>query len=61
MLSTKKVLILPNKGNIYTLKELEKMYYNNEKKSTSFLFQNYQKKDNSIMKIPEIMTKYINF
>lgn len=61
MLSSKKVLILPNKGNIYTLKELEKMYYNNEKKSTSFLFQNYQKKDNSIMKIPEIMTKYINF
>ena len=61
MLSTKKVLILPNKGNVYTLKELEKMYYNNEKKSTSFLFQNYQKKDNSIMKIPEIMTKYINF
>ena len=61
MLKNNKTLILPNKGNIYTLKELEKIYYNNEKKSTSFLFQNYQKKDDSIMKIPEIRTMYITF
>ena len=29
-----KILILPNKGNIYTLREIEEIYYYNEIKST---------------------------
>ena len=61
MLGIKKTLILPNKGNIYTLRELEKIYYTNEKKSTSFLFKKHEKKNNLVMKIPEIKTIYITF
>ena len=58
-----KTLILPNKGNIYTLNEIEKIYIKNEIFSTSFLFKKNIKfnKNEVPMKIKDIKTIYIKF
>ena len=65
MIHENKVLILPNKGNIPTMQELEKKYDLWDRISTFLLFKkkdntsyvNYEKK----MVHPEIQNHYVKF
>ena len=64
MVNENKVLILPNKGNIPTMKELEKKYDLYEKICTFFLFRknsNPNTPSEKQMVHPEIKNHYVKF